>query len=247
VGIYQMGGNCIYLGPEEINLGKRETTHDVAQTLSRYLDGIVARTFSHKDVIDLAKHATIPIINGLCDLDHPCQVLTDIFSMQEKFGSLKNITLAYVGDANNVSNGLMYVCAKLGINMVVAAPKGYQPSSDVIKKTQGLCKVSGSKIIVTDNPLEAVKGVQVIYADTWVSMGQEAETKKRLKDLKNYQVNSKLVKLADKNFIFMHCLPAHRSQEVTDEIIDGPHSIIFDEAENRLHVQKAILKFIFKK
>ncbi|MDP2654572.1 MAG: ornithine carbamoyltransferase [Candidatus Omnitrophota bacterium] len=241
VGIRQLGGNCIYLGPEEINLGVRETTADVAKTLSRYVDGLVARTFSHKDVVDLAEHATVPVINGLCDLYHPCQALADLMAIRERFKAFQGITLAYIGDGNNVCHSLMIGCAKIGMNMKIAAPKGYEPNPAILKNAQAFAKGSGAKIEVLRKPEDAARGAQVIYADVWVSMGQEKEAKKRLKDLKGYQINAKLAKLADPNYIFMHCLPAHRGQEVTEDVIDGPHSIIFDQAENRLHAQKAVL------
>ncbi len=244
VGIHQLGGNCIYLGPEEINLGKRETTSDVARTLSRYLDGIVARTFSHKDVVELAKFATVPVINGLTDLSHPCQAMADMLTIHEKFGNFKGIKLAYVGDGNNVCHSLMIISAKLGLHMTVAHPKGFAPLDIVVDAANELAVDTNAKISLTTDPRQAVCGAQVIYVDTWVSMGQEEEAKKRLKIFEKYQINSKVVEKADKDFIFMHCLPAHRGQEVTEEIIDGPHSVIFDQAENRLHVQKAILLYL---
>ncbi len=247
VGIHQLGGNCIYLGPEEINLGKRETTSDVARTLSRYLDGIVARTFSHKDVVELAQFATVPVINGLTDLSHPCQAMADMLTIREHFGKFKGIKLAYVGDGNNVGRSLMIISAKLGVDMAVAHPKGYGPADIVVKAAQELAKTTKTKITLTGDPTEAVHGAQVIYTDTWVSMGQEKEMAARLKIFENYQINSKLVSKADKKYIFMHCLPAHRGQEVTEEIIDGPHSVIFDQAENRLHAQKAILVHLLGK
>ncbi|MCB9771959.1 MAG: ornithine carbamoyltransferase [Candidatus Omnitrophica bacterium] len=247
VGIHQLGGNCIYLGPEEINLGKREATSDVAKTLSRYLDGIVARTFSHHDVVELAKFATVPVINGLTDLSHPCQAMADMLTIHEHFGKFKNIKLAYVGDGNNVCHSLMIISAKLGVNMTVAHPKGYAPLKIVIDAAQDLALETNAKINLTTDPVQAVKGAQVIYADTWVSMGQEEEARKRLKIFDKYQINKKLIANADKKFIFMHCLPAHRGQEVTEEIIDGPHSVIFDQAENRLHAQKAILLHLLGK
>ncbi|MCC6759359.1 MAG: ornithine carbamoyltransferase [Candidatus Omnitrophica bacterium] len=241
VGIHQLGGNCIYLGPEEINLGKRETTSDVAHTLSRYLDGIVARTFSHQDVVELAKFSTVPVINGLTDLSHPCQAMADMLTIKEHFGKLKGIKMAYVGDGNNVCHSLMIICAKLGVHLTVAHPKGFAPLDKVCDAASEMAVDTKAKITVTTDPKEAVKGAQVIYADTWVSMGQEEEAKKRLKIFENYQINSKITASADKKYIFMHCLPAHRGQEVTEDIIDGPHSVIFDQAENRLHVQKAVL------
>lgn len=245
VGIFQMSGKCIYLGPGEINLGVRETTYDVAKTLSRYLSGIVARTFTHQDVLDLAKYATVPVINGLSDLCHPCQGLTDLFSIKQKFQKLEGLTLAYIGDGNNVCHSLMFGASKVGMNMNIAAPKGYEPNSDVLAQAQANAAETNCQINVMTSPQDAVRGAHVIYSDTFVSMGQEEETAKRLKDFKDYQVNEALVELADKNYIFMHCLPAHRGQEVTESVIDGEHSIIFDQAENRLHTQKAVLKFLF--
>ena len=247
VGISQLGGNCIYLGPDEINLGVRETTHDVAKTLSRYLSGIIARTFSHDDIKDLAKYASIPIINGLSDVAHPCQALTDIFSVFEKFKKLQGLTMAYIGDGNNVCQSLMVGCSKVGIHLKVATPVGYGPRKDALETASIFAKQSKAIVEVGHNPKEAVKGADVIYTDTWVSMGQEEETQKRLHDFEGFQVNADLVKGANKDFIFMHCLPAHRGQEVTDAVIDGKHSIIFDQAENRLHVQKAILIFLLAK
>jgi len=245
VGITQLGGHCLYLGPDEINLGIRESTADVAKTLSRYLDGIVARTFTHDDIVELAQHATIPVINGLSDLYHPCQALTDIFSIQEKFRKLDNITLAYIGDGNNVCHSLLIACTKIGIHLNIATPKGYEPNTDVVKLAQDNAAQTGSQIAIGNSPPDAARNADVIYADVWVSMGQEEETEKRLSDFRGFQINAALTKLAKDNFIFMHCLPAHREQEVTAEVIDGPHSIVFDQAENRLHTQKAILNFIY--
>lgn len=247
VGIKQLGGNCIYLGPGEIILGKRETTADVAKTLSRYLDGIVARTFSHTDIIELGKHADVPIINGLSDLFHPCQALADIFSIKEHFKKLEGLTLAYVGDGNNVCHSLLLGCAKVGITMKVATPKGYEPSGEIVDLAKIDARKTGAQILLTHSPEEAVKSANVIYADVWVSMGQEEESQKRLDQFKGYQINSALADLADPQYIFMHCLPAHREEEVTADIIDGPHSIVFDQTENRLHVQKAILMFLLGK
>ena len=241
VGIWQMGGKCFYLGPDEINLGKRESTSDAAKTLSRYLDCIIARTHSHQDMVDLAKFSSIPVINGLSDLSHPCQALADLFTIKERFGRLKDNKVAYIGDGNNVCKSLLEACAIAGINMRVATPKKYALTADVIKFAKKFAAKSGAKIEISNSPQDAIKDVHVVYTDTWVSMGQEAEAKKRLKDFKGFQIDSKLVKLADKNFIFMHCLPAHRGYEVAADVIDGKHSVVFDQAENRLHVQKAIL------
>lgn len=248
VGIFQLGGNCLYLGPEEINLGVRESTADVAKTLSRYLDAIVARTFYHQDVVDLARYATIPVINGLSDMYHPCQSLTDIFSIEEKLGTTQGVVLGYVGDGNNnVCHSLMIGCAKMGISTQIATPKGYEPDPKVVRLAKSFAKETGASIHLSRLPKDAVAGADVIYSDVWVSMGQEKQASKRLKDFKGFQINGKLVKGAKENFIFMHCLPAHRRQEVTEDVIDGRHSIVFDQAENRLHVQKAVLTFLIEK
>ena len=248
VGVFQLGGNCVYLGPDEINLGVRESTADVAKTLSRYLEGIVARTFTHQDIVDLAKYASVPVINGLSDMHHPCQALTDIFSIEEKFGKTKGIVLAYVGDGNNnVCHSLLIGCAKMGIHMHIATPKKYAPDKEVLKLAKAFAQETAGRIFLTHSPKEAVTGADVIYSDVWVSMGQEKQAAKRLKDFKGFQINDKLVKGAKNDFAFMHCLPAHRGQEVTTEVIDGSHSIVFDQAENRLHVQKAIMAFLIQK
>ena len=245
VGIFQMGGKSIYLGPEEINLGVREATSDVAKTVSRYLDGIVARTHSHEDILDLAKHASIPVINGLSDLFHPCQALADILTIQEKFKKLKGLTLAYVGDGNNVCHSLLMGCSKVGIHVNMAVPSGYEPNKEILQMAKTFAKESSARILLTHSPQEAVVDADVLYADVWVSMGQEAESEKRIKDFSGFQFNDNLAKFAKEHYIFMHCLPAHRGLEVTAEIIDGKHSVIFDQAENRLHTQKAVLNSLF--
>jgi ornithine carbamoyltransferase len=244
-GIFQLGGNSIYLAPDDISLGKREPTADIARTLSRYVDGIVARVFEHQDILDLAKYATVPVINGLSDLSHPCQVMADMMTIQENFCSFRGLKLAYIGDGNNMTNSLMIAAAKLGINMSVATPRGYEPSPLYVKAAAAAAESTGSKIVLTRSAQEAVAGAHVVYTDTWVSMGQEDETEKRLKDFEGYQVDESLVSLADRKFIFMHCLPAHRGQEVAAGVIDGPHSVVFDEAENRLHMQKAVMTFLY--
>ncbi len=247
VGVFHLGGNCLYLGPEEINLGVRESAADVAKTLSRYLDAIVARTFTHQDIVDLARYADIPVINGLSDKHHPCQALTDIFSIREKFGKTEGIIFAYVGDGNNnVCHSLLLGCAKMGIPMRVATPKSYEPDKEILNMAKSFAQETVGQIFLTHSPKEAVAGADVIYADVWVSMGQEKEAKKRLKDFKGFQINGALVAGAKKDFIFMHCLPAHRGQEVTSEVIDGEHSIVFDQAENRLHVQKAVMALLIE-
>jgi ornithine carbamoyltransferase len=241
VGVYELGGHCLYLGPEEINLGRRETTHDVAKTLSRYVHCIVARVFNNKDMDELALQADVPVINALCDLYHPCQALADIQTIREKFGKFKGLTLAYVGDGNNVFHSLMVACVKVGINVRFAGPKGYDPDPQIVKLAEATAKKNKCTIELGRDPKAAVKGADVIYADVWVSMGQEKETARRVKEFKGYQINEDLVKLAGKDYVFMHCLPAHRGLEVTADIIDGKHSVIFDQAENRLHAQKAVL------
>ncbi|HQL42191.1 MAG TPA: ornithine carbamoyltransferase, partial [Candidatus Omnitrophota bacterium] len=243
IAIWQLGGKCLYLAPQEIDLGKRESVEDVAKTLSRYLDCIVARTFSHEDVVALAKHSSAVIINGLSDLFHPCQGLADVLTIKEKFGTAK-ATVAYIGDGNNVCHSLLLGCARIGYDVAIATPKEYEPHADVVKIAEKIAKQTGTKILLTRKPQDAVKGAHVIYSDVWVSMGQEAETAKRKKDFKDFQVNKSLVQHAHKDYIFMHCLPAHRGLEVTAEIIDGPHSVVFDQAENRLHMQKAALSFL---
>jgi len=241
VGMYQLGGNSIYLAPNEISLGVRETVEDVAKTLSRYVDAIVLRTFEHKNVVELAKFATVPVINGLSDFSHPCQALADVYTAKEKFKKLSGITLAYVGDGNNVCNSLLFACAKAGMNMHVGCPKGYEPDSAVVNDAKAIAANSGSKINIFNDPMQAVKDANVLYTDVWASMGQEQEAKVRKEIFKDYQVNSILMKLAKKNCLIMHCLPAHRGEEITDEAMDSPNSVVFDEAENRMHVQKAIL------
>jgi ornithine carbamoyltransferase len=230
--MYQLGGNSIYLAPHEINLGVRESIADVAKTLSRYVDGIVLRTFEHKNVLEMAKSAAIPVINGLSDFSHPCQALADVYTIKEKLKNLKGVTLVYVGDGNNVCNSLLYAAAKSGLNMVVATPKGYEPDKTVLKQ-------SGAKLF--HNALEAAKAADVIYTDVWTSMGQEKEAQMRKKIFKDFQVNNKLVKSANKGCLIMHCLPAHRGEEITSDVIDSKNSVVFDQAENRMHVQKAIL------
>lgn len=246
VGVYQLGGKCLYLGPQEINLGKRETIEDVAKTLSRYLDCIVARTFSHNDVVDLGKYATVPVINGLSDLYHPCQAFADILTIKERLGNISNLTVAYIGDGNNVCHSLMLICAKLGIHIKVATPKGYEVNDGVLKNVIAYAKQTNAIVKTTHVPHEAATGAHVIYADVWTSMGQEEEAAKRLKDFKDFQINKGLVKSAYSNYIFLHCLPAHRGEEVTADIIDGKHSFVFDQAENRMHVEKAILIFLLR-
>ena len=246
IGMVQLGGHAAYLGPSEIEMGKRESVKDVAAVLSRYLDGIVARTHKHEDVLELAKYATVPVINGLSDRAHPCQALGDVFTIKEKFGSFKGVTLAYIGDGNNVLNSLMCAAAKIGLNMKIATPKGYEPGKELINIAGSFAKTSGSKINLFNDPKEAAKDADVIYTDVWVSMGQEKEAGKRESDFKDFQINDKMLKLAKDKCLVMHCLPAHRGLEITDSVMDSKSSIIYDQAENRMHVQKAILLQLLK-
>lgn len=241
VGMHQLGGNSLYLGPDELLLGVRESIKDVAKTLSRYLNGIVLRTFAHNNVVEMASGATIPVINGLSDFSHPCQALADVYSIKEKLGDLKGATLAYVGDGNNVCHSLLYACAKIGLNMHISSPKGFEPAVAVYREAHEIAKSSNASIDMYSNPLDAVMGADVIYTDVWTSMGQEKEDKERKKIFKDFQVNKKLVDVAKENVLVMHCLPAHRQEEITDEVLDSRNSIVFDQAENRMHVQKAIL------
>jgi len=240
-GMEQLGGTAMYLSPAEIKLGERESVPDVARVLSRYVDAIMARVFAHSDIVTLAEYATVPVINGLSDLSHPCQALADVLTIREKLGALKGAKLAYVGDGNNVCNSLLFAAAKLGMNMSVAAPQGYEPDPAILAQARGFAAASGSQIISGNDPGQAVAGADVIYTDVWTSMGQEAETQARLNAFRPYQVNQRLVSRAKPEVLVMHCLPAHRGEEITDEVVDGPHSVVFDQAENRMHAQKAIL------
>ena len=245
VGMFDLGGHAIYLGPEELKLGVRESVKDVAKVLSRYLDGIVARTFRHEDVVSMAGHSAIPVINGLSDLLHPCQGLSDLFTIEEKFGK-KKIKISYVGDGNNVLHSLLIGCGMLGRDIFVATPEGCGPDEKVLKEAMKLAKLNKSVIKISDDPRKCVSDADVIYTDVWVSMGQESDRRKKKEILKDYQVNKKLVSLAKKNAKIMHCLPAHRGEEITDEVLDSVNSIVYDQAENRLHVQKAILLNLLK-
>jgi len=246
IGMVQLGGYAIYLGPNEIAMGKRESVKDVAAVLSRYLDGIVARTFVHADVEELAQYAVIPVINGLSDIAHPCQALSDIYTIRERFGTFEKKKVAYVGDGNNVLNSLLAAGAKVGLQIAVAAPKGYEPDRAVVAQAMEFCGSSGGRVTLYHDPREAVRNADVVYTDVWVSMGQEKESKKRLKAFKGYQVNDALLKCAKKGCLVMHCLPAHRGQEIADSVIDSPRSIVYDQAENRMHVEKAILLTLLK-
>ena len=236
-----MEGDALYISPDEIGLGKRESIADVSRVLSGYVDAIMARVFAHADVLELAKWSSIPVINGLSDYNHPCQGMADALTIVEKFGSLKGLNVTYVGDGNNVAVSLMHICSKLGANFTIANPEDYDITPKAIEDAKLFVKASGSTLKFLRDPHEAVKSAHVIYTDTWTSMGQETETEKRKRVFPPYQVNAQLVSEADKDVIVMHCLPAHRGQELTDEVADGPHSVIFPQAHNRLHAQKAVL------
>jgi ornithine carbamoyltransferase len=237
VGMFELGGHSVYLSPAEIGLGKREPIADVAAVLSRYVHGIMARTFAHDTVVQLTKHATVPVINGLSDEEHPCQILADLQTIYEKKGALKGLKVAYIGDANNCANSLLLACAIMGMEFRIACPAGYAPSKAMLLKAKG----KKGRIVITDDPKKAVSGADVIYTDVWTSMGQEDESAKRRKDFAGYQVNGKLIAAAKKDVIFMHPLPAHYGEEVAAGMLRNPHSVVFDQAENRLHMQKAIL------
>ncbi len=244
VGIAQLGGQGLYLGPNDMQLNRGETIEDTARVLSRYVDGIMARVFAHSDIIGLCENASVPVINGLSDLTHPCQVLADLLTIIEHRGELNGLKLAYIGDGNNMAHSLMLGCAKMGMDFAMAAPDEFQPDETIVKWTQTDAAQTGAKILITTDPLAAVKDADIIYTDVWASMGQEAEHAERVKKFAAYEVNAELAAHAKKDYLFMHCLPAHRGEDVSAEVIDGPHSIVFDEAENRLHAQKAVMALI---
>ncbi|MDE0584571.1 ornithine carbamoyltransferase [Planococcus sp. A6] len=240
-GMLQLGGHAMFLSSQDTQLGRGETIADTARVLSGYLDGLMIRTFHQSAVEELAEFSSIPVINGLTDDYHPCQVLADLMTLIEHFGELKGRKLAYIGDGNNMANSLMIGAAKVGLDIAIAAPKGYEPQAEMVELAKAIAKDTGSMVTVTHDPVEAVKNSDAIYTDVWASMGQEAEAIKRLNDFEGFQVNAELVQHAKADYIFMHCLPAHREEEVTTDILEGPHSVIFQEAENRLHAQKAVL------
>jgi len=240
-----LGGDALYLSPAEIGLGQREAVADVARVLSGYVHGIMARVFSHQHILELAQYSSVPVINGLSDYDHPCQAMADALTIIENFGTLKGVNVAFVGDGNNVAVSLMHIVTMLGGNFTHSGPRGYDIQPQAIDLARYFAKSSGSQINFNRDPHQAVRGAQVIYTDTWTSMGQEAETKEREKVFPPYQINAQLVAEADPKAIVMHCLPAHRNQELTDEVADGTHSVIFPQAHNRLHAQKAVIARIF--
>jgi ornithine carbamoyltransferase len=243
VGMTQLGGHALYLQPSGTQLGRGETIGDTAQVLSRYCDVIMARVFGHKEVTELAKHATVPVINGLSDFLHPCQIMADMMTIEEHKGQLEGLKIVYVGDSNNVSNSIMQGCTIMGMDVTIGAPQGYTPTEYIMRRGNELSQRYGTTLEVVNNPGEAVKGADVIYTDTFFSMGQE-RSKEKEDALMPFQVNKALVEKAKSDVIVLHCLPAHRDEELTSEVMDGPHSVVFDEAENRLHAQKAILALV---
>ncbi|MFH0889212.1 MAG: ornithine carbamoyltransferase [Planctomycetota bacterium] len=257
VAMYQLGGHALYLSANELQLKRGETVADTARVLSRYVDGIVARVFSHNDVVDLSKYATVPVINALSDYEHPCQALADIFTILEHKKTIRNLKIVYIGDGNNVAHSLVLAVVKSGGYIEVATPKGYEMNPELIKLANQIANKTGGKparpdvrsggLVTSNNPISTVTGADVIYTDVWTSMGQEEEHKKRLEAFKGYQLNSELISHAKKDVIIMHCLPAHRGEEITNEVVDSPNSVVLDQAENRLHVQKAILMLTMEK
>ncbi len=242
VGMRQLGGHSLYMAASDVQLGMRESVADVARNLDRFLDGVVLRTFRHDVVEEFARWCSIPVINGLTDLLHPCQILSDLLTVLEKKNRIEGVRLAYVGDGNNVANSWLLGASLMGMHLAVACPKGYEPDATVIRRARRLARSSGAQISVLNDPREAVKKAEIIYTDVWTSMGKEREAAKRRIHFQGFQVNEQLIARADPDVLVMHCLPAHRGEEITDEVLDGPHSIVFDQAENRLHAQKAILE-----
>jgi ornithine carbamoyltransferase len=246
VGMAQLGGHAVVLNATDTQLGRGETIADTAQVLSRYVDGIMARTFAHDTVLQLAEHGRVPVINGLTDLLHPCQVLADFFTVSERFPALNERVIAYVGDGNNMAHSYLFGSARVGAEIRVATPRDFAPDPEVVRLATADAAESGGKVVITEDPVEAARGADVVCTDTWASMGQEAEHQARKKVFAPFQVNAALLEHARPEAIVLHCLPAHRGEEITDEVMDGPQSVVFDEAENRLHVQKAIMALLMK-
>jgi ornithine carbamoyltransferase len=246
VGMYQLGGRAIFLSSNDLQMGRGEPISDTAKVLSRFVDGIMIRAIKHSDVVELAKHSDVPVINGLTDLEHPCQALADVLTIKEHLGDWEGKKICFVGDGNNVSNSLLLIAPLLGMDMSVACPKGYEPCEDILKTALEYADENNTEITITDDIGFALQNVDAVFTDVWVSMGDEAEKAKREIDFAPFQVNSDLMSLANDGAIFMHCLPAVRGQEVSAEVIDGPQSVVFDEAENRMHAQKAVLYYYMK-
>ncbi|MBI2264765.1 MAG: ornithine carbamoyltransferase [Armatimonadetes bacterium] len=241
VGMWQLGGYALYLNPNDLQLGRGETIADTARVLSRFVDGIMARTYAHKTLEDLARYCTIPVINGLSDYEHPCQILGDLLTIQEKKGDLHGLKLAYVGDGNNVAHSLIFGAVLVGMDIAIAVPEGYEPLEQVLELAAGLPSPRKCSVQVVGDPAEAAQGADALYTDVWTSMGQEKEKQERLEAFSGFQMNDLLVQKAKKDVIVLHCLPAHRGEEITDSVMDGPRSVVWDQAENRLHIQKAIM------
>jgi ornithine carbamoyltransferase len=237
----ELGGRALYLSPAEVGLGEREGAPDVARVLSRMVHGIVARTFSHDDIESLAQHATVPVVNALSDREHPCQALADLQTIAEHAGRLEGVTVAYVGDGNNVAHSLMLAAPRVGLNVRIATPPDYRPAPEITRQAEELAEAASTELQIGDDPYGAVRGADFIYTDTWYSMGQEAEAAERRPIFKSYQVNAELLRAAGSGTKILHCLPAHRGDEITDDVLDGPSSVVYDQAENRLHAQKALL------
>lgn len=246
VGMYQLGGYALFLSPNDLQIGRGETIKDTALTLSRYLDGIMIRTFAHEEVLELAEHATIPVINGLTDLLHPCQVMGDMMTILEHKGRLQGIKLAFIGDGNNVAHSLLFGGAKTGMHVTIACPPGFEPNQEILNKARKDAEETGARLEVVEDPRIAVEGADVVYTDVWASMGQEKQAQEKEKHFLLYQVNQELINGAKPDVVVMHCLPAKRGREITDEVMDGKHSVVFDQAENRLHMQKAIMALLMQ-
>ena len=244
VGMYQLGGQALFLSANDLQIGRGEPVADTARTLSRYLDGIMIRTFAQATVEELARHASIPVINGLTDLHHPCQALADLLTIREKRGKLKGLKFSYVGDGNNMAHSLIEACVKAGMHVSLACPPGYEPDAGIMREAKLVAAQTGSEVRLSNDPGKAVTNADIVYTDVWASMGQESEHAKRVNAFRGYQVDVKLMKMADPKALVMHCLPAHRGEEIAAEVIDGPQSVIFDQAENRLHTQKAVLEML---
>jgi ornithine carbamoyltransferase len=244
VGMYQLGGQALFLSSNDLQIGRGEPLSDTAKTLSRYLDGIMIRTFAQATVEELARHATIPVINGLSDLHHPCQALADLFTIQEKRGTLKGLRFAYVGDGNNMAHSLIEVCVKTGIHVELACPPGYEPDAAIMQAASREADRNGTELKLSNDPAKAARNADIVYTDVWASMGQESEHAKRVNAFRGFQIDAKLLREAAAGALVMHCLPAHRGEEIAADVIDGPQSIVFDQAENRLHTQKAILELL---
>lgn len=243
VGIYQLGANSIYMNPNEIQIGRGETIHDTAKVLSRYLDAIIIRTFEHEKIVEFSKYSSIPVINALTDMHHPCQALADLMTIYEKKNGFEGVCIAYIGDGNNVAHSLIEGAALSGMKITIASPEGYEPNREILNEMRAIAR---NEIVVMRDPIEAVKGADVVYTDVWVSMGQEGYEKIKKERFRGYQLNDSLLSHAKEDAIVLHCMPAHRGEEITDGVIDGPQSVVFEQAENRLHSQKALLEFLLE-